>query len=75
MIPHGFEQLRLAGNLTNLALAAGANGRYRTLGQAIGLDYPFLDTDVYKWLEAVGWELGRGPDRGAGRRRRMRRSA
>ena len=62
MIPHGFEQLRMAGNLTNLALAAGANGHYRTLGQAIGLDYPFLDTDVYKWLEAAGWELGRRPD-------------
>jgi DUF1680 family protein len=61
-LPHGFEQLRHAGNLSNLALAAGANGRYRTLGQAIGLDYPFLDTDVYKWLEAVGWELGRQPD-------------
>jgi hypothetical protein len=61
-IPHGFEQLRLAGNLTNLSLAAGANGRYRTLGQAIGLDFPFLDTDVYKWLEAVGWELGRQSD-------------
>lgn len=63
-IPHGFEQLRRAGNLTNLALAAGSNGSYRTLGQAIGLDYPFLDTDVYKWLEAVGWELGRAPDPG-----------
>jgi DUF1680 family protein len=61
-IPHGFEQLRRAGNLTNLQLAAGAEGRYRTLGQAIGLDFPFLDSDVYKWLEAVGWELGRAPD-------------
>ncbi len=66
MIPHGFDQLRSAGNLTNLALAAGSNGQYRTLGQAIGLDYPFLDTDVYKWLEAVGWELGRAPDAGLG---------
>jgi len=63
-IPHGFEQLRLAGNLGNLALAAGAHGRYRSLGQAIGLDFPFLDTDVYKWLEAVGWELGREPHEG-----------
>ena len=24
--------------------------------------FPFLDSDVYKWLEAVGWELGRGGD-------------
>ncbi|HEX5148118.1 MAG TPA: beta-L-arabinofuranosidase domain-containing protein [Candidatus Limnocylindrales bacterium] len=61
-LPHGFEQLQAAGNLNNLRLAAGADGRYRTLGQAIGLDFPFLDTDVYKWLEAVGWELGRAPD-------------
>ena len=28
----------------------------------MGLVFPFLDTDVYKWLEAVGWELGHGPD-------------
>jgi DUF1680 family protein len=61
-IPHGFEQLRHAGNLDNLRLAAGVDGHYRTLGQAIGLDFPFLDSDVYKWLEAVGWELGRAPD-------------
>ena len=26
------------------------------------LPYPFLDSDVYKWLEAVGWELGRAAD-------------
>ena len=24
--------------------------------------FPFLDSDVYKWLEAAGWELGRAPD-------------
>jgi DUF1680 family protein len=63
-IPHGFEQLRHAGNLNNLRLAAGVDGRYRTLGQAIGMDFPFLDTDVYKWLEGVGWELRRSPDPG-----------
>ena len=61
-IPRGFEQLGRAGNLSNLRLAAGAEGRYRALGQAIGLNFPFLDTDVYKWLEAVAWELGRTPD-------------
>ena len=27
-----------------------------------GCTFPFLDSDVYKWLEAVGWELGRGAD-------------
>lgn len=64
-IPHGFEQLRRAGNLGNLRLAAGtagSDGRYHTLGREIGLDFPFLDTDVYKWLEAVAWELGRQED-------------
>ena len=24
--------------------------------------FPFLDSDVYKWLEGAGWELGRAPD-------------
>jgi DUF1680 family protein len=62
-IPHGLEQLRLAGNLTNLTLAAGAHGRYRAIGEETGVIFPFLDTDVYKWLEAVGWELGREQDR------------
>jgi DUF1680 family protein len=61
-MPHGFEQLRRAGNLGNLRLAAGADGRYHTLGRSIGLDFPFLDSDVYKWLEGVAWELGREPD-------------
>ena len=61
-LPHGFAQLRRAGNLTNLGLAAGAHGRYKTLGARVGLDFPFLDTDVYKWLEAVAWELGRLDD-------------
>jgi DUF1680 family protein len=25
--------------------------------------FPFLDSDVYKWLEGAGWELGRSHDR------------
>jgi uncharacterized protein len=61
-IPHGFDQLRLAGNMANFQLAAGAHGRYQAIGEAFGVIFPFLDTDVYKWLEAVGWELGRAPD-------------
>lgn len=56
-LPHGFEQLQLAGNLANLRLAAGGKGRYHTIGAELGLDLPFLDSDVYKWLEAVAWEL------------------
>ena len=61
-IPRGFEQLGQAGNLANFRLAAGAHGRYRAIGEEIGVIFPFLDTDVYKGLEAAGWELGRAPD-------------
>ncbi len=62
-IPHGFEQLERAGNFHNLRLAAGTlHGEYRTLEVMSDGPLPFLDTDVYKWLEAVGWELGRDPE-------------
>jgi DUF1680 family protein len=60
-IPHGFEQLRRTGTLDNLRLAAGATGQYRAASDGT-FTLPFLDSDVYKWLEAAGWELGRGPD-------------
>ena len=66
-IGHGYAELDRVGNLANLRLAAGQPGRYQALGEPLGVIYPFLDTDVYKWLEAVGWELGRGPDAGPGR--------
>jgi DUF1680 family protein len=61
-IPHGFEQLKAAGTLNNLRLAAGASGAYRAIGMQVGLLFPFLDSDVYKWLEATAWELGHGAD-------------
>jgi uncharacterized protein len=61
-IPHGFEQLQRAGTLDNLRLAAGGDGRYRARSDTSGATFPFLDSDVYKWLEAVGWELGRAAD-------------
>lgn len=61
-IGHGYDQLVRVGNVHNLRLAAGADGEYEALGKPMGLVFPFLDSDVYKWLEAVGWELGRGPD-------------
>jgi len=60
-IPHGKAELDRVGTLTNFRLAAGMPGRYQALGEAIGQVFPFLDSDVYKWLEAVGWELGRSP--------------
>ena len=56
-IPFGAEQLEAAGNLLNLKLAAGASGKYRGADDDTGNTAPFLDSDIYKWLEAVGWEL------------------
>jgi uncharacterized protein len=61
-LPHGFEQLRRSGTLDNLRLAAGADGGYRASADSAGATFPFLDSDVYKWLEAAGWELGRAAD-------------
>ena len=56
---HGYEQLERAGNFHNFRLAAGTtSGSYRALGVMFDGPFPFLDSDVYKWLEAVGWELG-----------------
>jgi DUF1680 family protein len=63
-IPHGFDQLRRAGTLHNLRMAAGAPGEYRASADSGGALLPFLDSDVYKWLEAVGWELGTADDPG-----------
>lgn len=52
---HAYEMLEKAGNFHNFRLAAGVDG-----GEYIGRN--FIDTDVYKWLEAAAWELGNGPD-------------
>jgi DUF1680 family protein len=56
-IPQGPRLLESAGNLHDLRLAAGtAEGDFRG-------DYPFMDSDVYKWLEAASWQLGQSaPD-------------
>jgi DUF1680 family protein len=54
-LKHAYRMLEKAGNFHNFKLAAGkARGSYRGRN--------FIDSDVYKWLEAVGWELGRQPD-------------
>ena len=64
-IRHGYGQLQSRGTLANLRLAAGAaDGSYQALADTGGSTFPFLDSDVYKWLEAVGWELGRGAEPG-----------
>src|SRR5215213_9743340 len=48
-VPGGWDRLQEAGNFHNLELAAG-----RTTGEYVN-DLPFMDSDVYKWLEAVAW--------------------
>jgi DUF1680 family protein len=54
-LKHGYDMLKKAGNFDNLKLAAGAgSGQYRGMN--------FLDEDVYKWLEALAWEMGNAPD-------------
>ncbi|MCX4814465.1 glycoside hydrolase family 127 protein [Streptomyces sp. NBC_01239] len=55
-LPQGPELLESAGNLHNLRVAAGA-----VEGEFQGA-YPFVDTDVYKWLEAASWQLAQRPD-------------
>jgi hypothetical protein len=56
-LKHGYAMLRKAGNFHNLEMAAGTvSGTYRGMN--------FADENVYKWLEAMGWELGRAPEAG-----------
>jgi uncharacterized protein len=52
-LSHGYHMLEEAGNLHNLRLAARlAQGEYR--GPV------FQDSDVYKWLEAIGYQSALG---------------
>lgn len=53
-IDHAHAMLEQAGNLDNLRNAAAGGGAFR--GPV------FMDSDVYKWLEAAAWEIGRRPD-------------
>jgi DUF1680 family protein len=54
-LKHGYAMLNKSGNLHNLRLAAGMD-----TGSHIGRN--FSDETVYKWLEALAWELGRAID-------------
>src|SRR5215213_8272461 len=58
-VPSTWDQLHEAGNFINLDVAAGRQSG--TYVQVVA----FFDSDVYKWLEAVGWTPGGSP---AGRR-------
>src|SRR3954470_12791155 len=49
LIPDGARKLEAAGNVDNMRIAAGrAEGEFRGM--------VFHDSDLYKWLEAVGYE-------------------
>ena len=50
----GAQELERAGTLDNLRIAAG-----RASGERRGM--VFSDSDVYKWLEALAWEIARLP--------------
>src|SRR3954465_6800776 len=53
-LPHGFRMLEQAGNFDNLRLSAE--------GKTEGYRGPvFMDSDVYKWIEAAAFELARRP--------------
>ena len=54
-LQHGYRMLEQAGNFRNLRIAAG-----RESGTYTGRN--FYDEDVYKWLEALAWELARQED-------------
>jgi len=53
-IPRGRDHLERAGNVPNLRIAAGI-----AVGETRGP--VFMDSDLYKWLEAAAWEYGRDP--------------
>ena len=53
LLPDGERRLREAGTFDNLRAAASGSGEYR------GLIYQ--DSDLHKWVEALGWELRNAP--------------
>ena len=57
LLPGAARHLEAAGNFDNLRAAAGH-------GSAPFRGPVFMDSDVYKWLEALGWELGRDDGEG-----------
>ena len=53
LIPDGERRIREAGTFENLRAAATGAGEHRAL--------VYQDSDLHKWVEALGWELGNGP--------------
>jgi DUF1680 family protein len=77
-LPLAMRQLDAAGNLANLQMAIsgpaagsgpamakpGADGAW--VGGSGYRGPAFMDSDVYKTLEAISWEIGRSPEPGIG---------
>jgi DUF1680 family protein len=76
-LPLALRQLEVAGNLDNVRLAIESGDRdpvEQRRGASLGLGpvdpLPgsgyrgpvFMDSDIYKTLEAIGWQLGHDPD-------------
>ncbi|HLH84342.1 MAG TPA: beta-L-arabinofuranosidase domain-containing protein [Trebonia sp.] len=62
-LPIALRQLEAAGNLDNIRLAIRSGAGGMAAGDGGGPRYRgpvFMDSDIYKTLEAIGWELGRG---------------
>ena len=59
-VPHGAAMLEAAGNLDNMRIAAGLSSSSERFRGPV-----FMDSDIYKWLEAVAWEFGRSHDKSA----------
>ena len=60
----GYRMLDEAGNFHDLQLAAGSPSPSGG-GPGEGSEYRgplYMDSDLYKWLEAVAWELARDPN-------------
>lgn len=54
-LKHAYQKLKDSGNFNNLMLAAGS-------GTGSYCKPFFMDTDIYKWLEAVSYEVVNSPD-------------
>jgi DUF1680 family protein len=65
-LPVALRQLEAAGNLGNIRLAIWSRADGGASGITAGDGGPryrgpvFMDSDIYKTLEAIGWELARG---------------
>ncbi|MFI0731466.1 glycoside hydrolase family 127 protein [Streptomyces sp. NPDC021225] len=71
-VPHTLEQLEKAGNLENLRRLLPTKLAENEQVRPYQGRYPFLDTDLYKTLEGLAYELAR-PDEGGDLERQVMR--